>query len=57
MLTDLVDCPYLYAHCRPDVKGDLERVGKMESLGQSRRERRLIGHQLIVGVQDEAFAP
>lgn len=55
MLTDLVDCAYLSAHCRPDVKGDLERADK-ESLGQSRRERRLIGHQLTVGVQDEAFA-
>lgn len=57
MSTDPVDCPSLSAHCTPDVKGDLERAGKMESLGQSRRERRLIGHQLTVGVQDEAFAP
>ena len=56
MWTDLVDFLYLSVHCRPDVTGDLGRAGKMESLGQSRRERRLIVHQLTASVQDGAFA-
>lgn len=56
MLTDLVDWPYLPAHCRPNVKAGPKMADETESLGWSRRERRLIEHQLTVGVQDEAFA-
>ena len=55
MSTDPVDCPYLFAHCRPNGKADPARADKTESLGQSRRERTLIGLQLSVGVQDGAF--
>lgn len=56
MLRDPVDCPSQSAHCRPGVKGDLERAGKKESLGQSRRERRLIVHRMTVSVRIEASA-
>ena len=56
MLTGLVDCPYLSAHCRSSEKAGLKGADKTGSLGQSLRVKRLIGHQLNVAVQDLAFA-
>ena len=56
MLTGLVDCPYLSAHCRWREKAGLKGADKTGSLGQSLRVKRLIEHQLNVAVQDLAFA-
>ena len=56
MLTDLVGCPYLSAHCRSREEAVLKGADKTGSLGQSLRVKILIGHQLNVAVQDLAFA-
>lgn len=56
MLTGLVDCPYLFAHCRLCEEAGLKGADKTGSLGQSLRVKRLIEHQLNVAVQDLAFA-